>query len=162
MRCDLTDTHTHTHRQTDPTTVTLAAHARRGLTKIGLLSTSRGGHGYSHLHSYCMCTNLATWLALQCYRFYKYTPASRTVEVCFGKCASDWLTLVEEGVVPIVKKDSYIHRYMTNWRLIYLSACFLRAGTIPTQRPHLHRSQAPPTSYCFPPSTCLLHSCACA
>ena len=32
VRCDLTDTHTQTNRQTDvATTVTLTAHARRGL-----------------------------------------------------------------------------------------------------------------------------------
>ena len=79
----------------------------------------------THISTHSMCTNLATWLALQCYRFHKYTPASRTVEVCSGKCASDRLTLVEVGVVPIVKKDSYVHRIMTNWRLIYLSACLI-------------------------------------
>ena len=93
--------------------------------EIGLLNTSRDGHGYTHLHPYCMCTNLATWLALQCYRFYKYTPGSHTVEVCSGKRPSDRLTLVEVGVVPTVKKDSYIHRIMTSSKFIYLSARFI-------------------------------------
>ena len=47
MRCDLTDRHTDT--QTNPTTVTLAAHARRGLTT---LAGSLAGQPYfSYVHA---------------------------------------------------------------------------------------------------------------